>query len=243
MQPVQKVENVLSHFEKTWETLFTSPVHLDSALSKLPVRYKSILAQIFPAILLRPTSLAEELGVGVPQGEPWRVSPEKLRRWRPAAMMADRLYASMVEGFPVVTPVREDFPSGMIQELEESWGGKVTDELVSILAGDPPLSLRVSRQVGVDALLEGLTAKKKLPVSVKRSELVPFGLRLSGYAPVLQTEWYEKGAFEIQDEGSQFMALFALWPEVFGKMLTTRSGSGEAHRSACPDFARSLFKE
>src|SRR4051794_1935244 len=62
--PKAKASAVVQGFESLWEQLFTSPIHLDSALSKLPVRVKSILAQIVPRILLRPVSEAEILGVG-----------------------------------------------------------------------------------------------------------------------------------------------------------------------------------
>jgi 16S rRNA (cytosine967-C5)-methyltransferase len=61
-------------------------------------------------------------------------------------------------------------------------------------------------------------------VRAQISQLAPLGIQLSGYTPVLNTELYQKGAFEIQDEGSQFMALFALWPERYGNLLQSKPG-------------------
>src|SRR4051812_43218232 len=74
--PVEEVsparrEAVLEAFGKVWGLLFESPVHLDSALSKLQPNLKKTLAQIVPRLLLRPASEAEALGVGVAPGEPW----------------------------------------------------------------------------------------------------------------------------------------------------------------------------
>src|SRR5690242_1470983 len=41
-----KTSNIVDGFSELWTQLFTTPVHLDSALSKLSPRLKSILAQI-----------------------------------------------------------------------------------------------------------------------------------------------------------------------------------------------------
>jgi 16S rRNA (cytosine967-C5)-methyltransferase len=69
-----------------------------------------------------------------------------------------------------------------------------------------------------------LTKGSRLPVKAQLSNLSPLGVRLSGYTPVLGTDLYKKGAFEIQDEGSQLMALFALWPELYAPFLQAKPG-------------------
>ena len=210
LKPKAKAASVFNKFGEIWTNLFTSPIHLDSALSKLPSSVKTILAQIIPAILLRPASLAEALGVGMMEGEPWSLDNKSISTWRPARLMAERIYETMSQGLPETTPIQEDFPPWMVSEWKSSWGDKVVLDLLEALSSEAPLSLRASRRFGADALLKGLTEGRRLPVQAKLSDLSPFGVRLSGYAPVLGTEWYEKGAFEIQDEGSQVMALFCV---------------------------------
>ena len=39
--------------------------------------------------------------------------------------------------------------------------------------------------------------------------------RIAGKPALKKMESYLQGSFEIQDEGSQVMALFSLWPETF----------------------------
>ena len=133
-------------FKKLWELLFTTPVHLDSALSKQSKEMKSILAQIAPAILLRPVSLAESLGVGVPQGEHWNLAEQGLAHWRPAVLMAERFYDLLSGSKPTGRPTQEDFPPWMIAEWQQTWGASGVSELTATLGKEPPLSLRVSRK-------------------------------------------------------------------------------------------------
>jgi 16S rRNA C967 or C1407 C5-methylase (RsmB/RsmF family) len=213
-----KANAVMDGFSKIWKSLFTSPVHLDSALSKQPRHLKSILAQILPAILMRPASLGEVLGVGVPEGEPWCLNNEQMASWRPAFLMAERLYETMSSPVTHLQPIEEDFPPHVIQEWKSSWGPEVTKALIDALGCEAPLGLRVSRRVDIQKFLSDLK-KEKLPVRVDLSRISPLGIQLSGYAPVLGLNTYQEGGFEIQDEGSQLMALFALWPEQYGSML------------------------
>ncbi len=219
-----KVSKILDGFIELWTNLFTSPVHLDSALSKQTPRLKGILAQIVPSILLRPTAIAEALGVGIPEGEPWSLEDRQRVCWRPAQLMAERLYEGMTQKWPEFQPNITDFPSWMTDEWKKDWDGSTVDELVSVLGREAPLSLRASQRVGAEMLLEKLTAEN-LPTRIEVSHFVPWGVRLAGYAPVLNTDLYRGGAFEIQDEGSQLMALFALWPEQYGHFLKDRPGA------------------
>ncbi len=223
-QAKNKREAMVLSFEKLWSSLWASSVHLDSALSKLPPQSKSVLAQLIPSILMSPASQAEALGVGVPHGEPWSLTPESLGGWRPAPLMLERLYELMTQGTPQVDPMMEDFPPHMVDEWEATWGRETALALIDTLGRPAPLSLRVNRSFGVDAVLKGLKSDGQLPVRIEPSTFAPLGIRLSGYAPVLKSEWYQKGAFEIQDEGSQWMALFALWPERFGFLLSEHPG-------------------
>lgn len=225
-KPKAKAEAVAKAFGQLWEKLFSSPVHLDSALSKQAKNIKTILAQITPVILLRPASQAEAFGIGVPQGEPWKLEPKKIASWRPATLMAERMYEGMSSRIASAEPVEDDFPAAMISEWKAAWGETKTRELIRALASEAPLSLRASRRIGPAKLLKELKeVDAGLPVKADVSDFVPFGVRLAGYAPVLATDVYQEGLFEIQDEGSQLMALFALWPELFAAQLSSQPGS------------------
>ncbi len=216
----------LSAFEKIWRGLFESPVHLDSAISKLHRNLKGPISLTVPAILLRPSSLAEAMGVGVPSGEPWKLSDPSRAKWKPAQQVAERILADLDSARMDENrgaPSEEDFPPEMIREWKESWGEQATTHLVRELGGPAPLSLRVTRRSSPGELLKQMSSQ--LPVKARISDFSPVGLRLAGYATVMSgNEWFEKGDFEIQDEGSQIMALFALWPEIFGGLLSAVPG-------------------
>lgn len=231
--PVKR-EAVEKAFNGIWSDLFSSPVHLDSALSKQAKGMKSILARIVPTILLRPASQAEAMGIGVPAGEPWKLSPDKLKNWRPASVLAQRMYEGMIHRPVLADAVMDDYPPHMTEEWIKEWGNETAQSLVKALASEAPLSLRVSRKFKVSDVLKALKDELKLPVSVQASDLSPMGIRLGGYAPVLNNDWYDKGAFEIQDEGSQVMSYFALWPELYGSMLSKEPGPAQAPKKLPP---------
>jgi 16S rRNA C967 or C1407 C5-methylase (RsmB/RsmF family) len=215
---------VLQRFAELWKGLFESPVHLDSALSKLPRSLKTTLAQIVPQILLRPVSQAELLGIGIEADEPWKLQPKSLSQWRPAQIQAQRLYGMMSSRSLSPAPQPEDFPPAMVAEWASAWGRESMLKLVSVLGQEAPLSLRASRKLGAEGLLKGLKQGNWLPVKAEKSGVSPLGVRLAGYAPVLGSDLYKKASFEIQDEGSQVMALFALWPERFASLLQKAPG-------------------
>lgn len=212
--------------ENLWSDLFSKPTHLDSLLSKQTKSLKSLLAIIVPPILLRPASLAEAIGVGVPPNEPWTLNKSQLVSWRPAFSMMKRmeeLRAQQGDNFVVrlmeAKAILEDFPPRMIAEWRSELGEEGAAKLISILAKPAALSLRAYKKMGAAELLAKLTEGSRLPVRASLSKISPLGVKLDGYVALFGTELFQKGNFEIQDEGSQFMALFAMWPEVYGKYL------------------------
>jgi len=231
-----KLEAVAKGFDKLWTQLFSSPVHLDSLLSKQPHHLKSILAQIVPVILLRPVSQAELVGVGIAPDEPWILKPEVLKGWKPARQIASRLYETMSQGVVGAAPMLEDFPPLMTEEWTRTWGVELAKKLATLLAAEPPLGIRASKRTGAAALLKELKTKDKIPVQAEASGFAPFGVRLKGYTPVMGTSAYERGDLEIQDEGSQLMALFALWPEKFAGILRDKPGPVEPGSWKTPEL-------
>ena len=225
-----KKETVLDAFTQLWSDLFSSPVHLDSLLSKQPKNAKSSLARMVTPILLRPVSEAESFGIGVSPEEPWTLSREKLAGWRTATLLGHRIYESLTNPPQTPAPMREDFPPHMIREWEKDWGEQSCKQLISTLAREAPLSLRASRSKTAEKLLKELKSSHTIPVKIELSDVSPVGVRLGGYTQVFGLPAFEAGDFEIQDEGSQLMALFALWPEIFGGVLSSSPGNVTAHK-------------
>jgi 16S rRNA C967 or C1407 C5-methylase (RsmB/RsmF family) len=210
-------------FDQLWTKLFTSPVHLDSALSQAPPAIKSSLAPLSRLLLQRPRSLAHYLKFKLNDDEPWGLSQEHLANWPTARAMANRLLQSFErdprffdEGFPM----EDDFPPAMVEEWKRDFGKKTTDELIQVLGKPAPMSVRASRvKGGRDKILSALNDTKELEIRGKISKVSPYGFVFDDYAPILSHEHHKQGFYEIQDEGSQMMALFALWPEEFLPML------------------------
>jgi 16S rRNA C967 or C1407 C5-methylase (RsmB/RsmF family) len=215
-------------FEQIWTALFTTPVNLDSALykftSKLSPEEKSILVQVFHALLLRPVSTAEQLGIGLKPGEPWILDDRV--GWKTARQVARRL---ATEGLSRIKGPgkEEDFPPSMVEEWKQSWGDKVAAVLIDRLGLDPPLSLRVKFSASQQSIAKELRAEA--------SRISPLGVYYHQYTPVMKTEAYERGDIEIQDEGSQFLSLFTIWPEIFGKFLNPSPTLGFANPKSIPE--------
>jgi 16S rRNA (cytosine967-C5)-methyltransferase len=159
-------------------------------------------------------------------GEPWNLNSEELAEWRPAQLLAERIceYGIDQKAWELAPAIREDFPPHFISEWESSFGTEVMMQLIQELSVSAPLGLRASHRVGAKELLDRLTSQEKLGTPSQLSKLTPLGIRLDGYAPVLKTDSYQKGDFEIQDEGSQLMSVFAVWPEVYGHFLQLHPG-------------------
>lgn len=223
-KPIQRGRPMLFRdaFDQLWAMIFSSPIHLDSALSKAPPSQKSALAEMSLLLLQRPSSLAHYLRFELYEGEPWEYSQEELARWRTARAMGDRLFKNWTRdpsfaeaGFPHET----DYPPWMIAEWKKDFGDKVQRELIDTLARRAPLSLRAARKKGRDAVLSALNDSKEIAIRAKASTVSPLGFYFPEYAAVLGHSLFKEGAYEIQDEGSQMMALFALWPELFLPIL------------------------
>jgi 16S rRNA (cytosine967-C5)-methyltransferase len=226
-KPLNKKEMIMKAFDDLWVSLFSSPVHLDSLLSKQPKPMKSSLARMVSPILLRPVSEAESFGVGVQPGEPWSA---KLSAWKTASLTASRTYDSLSNPPENPAPMREDFPPYMVEALEKDHGAEIAKNLYSTLGREAPMSLRSTRKWGGERLIKELRKETDFPVKVEVSDLSPFGVRLAGYTPVFASKPYEEGAFEIQDEGSQIMSLFSLWPELYAPLLQDAPGNCKPKR-------------
>lgn len=215
----------LKVFEAAWHQLMSTPVHLDSLLSKQNPRFKSKLASVFPLILSRPVSLAQELGIGVPDGEPWSLSVEQRARWPVASQMAKALWALKTPEFIEIQKTQaleQDFPSELLSVWTKEWGAETTEHFIQSLTRVPPLTLRVNHSFTREQVIKELGQVTDNPWQV--SPYSPLGVKLPRYASVLKHPLFEKGAYEIQDEGSQWISLFTLYSNLQDIPLTSQPG-------------------
>jgi 16S rRNA (cytosine967-C5)-methyltransferase len=227
-------------FDALWRALFTTPVHLDSAIAKLPPTDRAALAFIVPKILRRPTSLARTFDVSMGEGEPWSLSQEALSDWAPARAIAQAMLAKKRRRGAHEHPFAvEDFPPCVIEEIAALGEDRSNDVLAS-LSEEPPLTLRGARRIGADALIERLRSDDER-LRVERSTISPLAVRLLEYRAVTRHPAFAEGAFEIQDEGSQMMALFVLWPDVYRSLLSDRPGAVTGVHPALPPTKHQRF--
>ncbi len=232
--PGPKPHQFETAFDSLWHTLFTTSLPLDGAVSRASPGIKSFLFEITRLILLRPRSIAHFLRFRLDDEEPWRLSGDDLAEWPTARSMAARLYPLFRKHSDFQAEGRaipEDFPPYMLSEWSRVFGRKGMLQMVDALTQLPPTSLRISRSADRQQIKDDLAEAGVIPQGTRFSRLSPRGIVINGYAPVINTEWFRKGTFEIQDEGSQVMAYFALWPEIFAPLLAGKPHSRVPERA------------
>src|SRR5690606_23848081 len=134
--------------------------------------------------------------------------------WPTAQAMAHRLFQAWSKNADFAQegrPVAPDYPDWMVAEWRNAFGAKVAKALIDTLGRRPPLSLRAARAKGRDTVLSALNDSGDLPIRAKSSAHAPLGFYFPQYVAVLGHPLFRDGSYEIQDEGSQVMSLFALW--------------------------------
>jgi 16S rRNA (cytosine967-C5)-methyltransferase len=102
--------------------------------------------------------------------------------------------------------VRGEFPEWLTPRLEALWGERMLAEL-GAMRDEAPLDLRVNTLKATrDAAIAALRADGLEP---QPTALSPISLRLTVRAPMVQMQAWRNGLVEIQDEGSQLVALLA----------------------------------
>jgi 16S rRNA C967 or C1407 C5-methylase (RsmB/RsmF family) len=227
-------QSAVDPFGKFWRDWIESRRHLDALLADLPRNKKAAWAPRIQALLRIPTSLAAEVGIGVAPGEPWNLSPPELLNWTPAAQIfraldakpeiarnlaldstvdPERIADSQITGGP------DDFPPKMIEAWERDWGGKVAERLARSLSRQPGVALRVRLKESREAIRKELEARKD-----SFSRISPVGIRFEGYKAVMAADSFARGGFEIQDEGSQLLAIALLSPSLVLPLLGKTPG-------------------
>ncbi|WP_159348866.1 RsmB/NOP family class I SAM-dependent RNA methyltransferase [Roseomonas harenae] len=123
----------------------------------------------------------------------------------------ERRFLAKLEGRPLLHPkmdeaTRLNLPEWALPGLRARFGDALP-EAAAGLEGSAPLDLRVNllrttREAAAQALAAEGIPTTPTPIS-------PWGLRIADRRPVLATQAFQDGLIEIQDEGSQLIALLA----------------------------------
>jgi 16S rRNA (cytosine967-C5)-methyltransferase len=103
-------------------------------------------------------------------------------------------------------PVRAEVPAWLYPDFAEALGGAAAAELAA-LTDEAPVDLRVNRLKGDRAAAQAALAAEG--VEAVPTPLSPIGLRLAGRPNLSALRAFREGLVELQDEGSQIVALFA----------------------------------
>jgi len=144
------------------------------------------------------------------QGEP--VSPDLFRgphsAWPPEpdeTRMMERLrevHSLFHHDMP--PEVRGEYPTWIVPRLAALFGERLPDEM-GAMRDEAPLDLRVNRLKATRE--QAIAALAAEGIAATPTPLSPLGLRLARRLPLVQVQAWRNGLIEVQDEGSQLVAL------------------------------------
>lgn len=102
--------------------------------------------------------------------------------------------------------VKGEFPEWLAPRLEAVWGETMLRE-IGAMRDEAPLDLRVNTLKATRD--EAIIALKKEGIAAEPCALSPLGLRLKSRVALVQVQAWRDGLIEVQDEGSQLVALVA----------------------------------
>lgn len=216
--------------------------HLDSLLSRIEPAKKSKVALLLGAFLRRPWTLANQLHVQLAETpeEFWSLGFIRLKKHPGIHAVLFELWEKW-ESMPREGG-RQDFPPSLIEEWERDWGPEKTDQLARLLSQDPLTTIRFHRRAFEGAQLSSQTriwlGAESLPKS-RAGNFMDSARVFRGFARVQTNELFQQGLFEIQDEGSQVMAAFALFPEQMAARLSTAPMTAKSPGTPFPADLRS----
>lgn len=218
--------------------LCESRTHFDSMLARLEPTRKSKVADLLGAFLRRPLTFAAHFKIQL-EASPedfWALNFIRLKKhpgihatlreiWEHSAELP-------AEGGEV------DFPPAWIAEWERDWGAETARGMARLLSQDPLTVIRFHRKAfdQEGKLLPELEEWLRSP-GLPKSRTGNYSARariFRGFAHVQKNDWFKKGYFEIQDEGSQLMSLYALMPDAVRPLLGESPRIGRPGGAAVP---------
>ncbi len=131
-------------------------------------------------------------------------------RYRPPSLDAgERALARALEGRPIAHAdqprhVRLDYPQWLEPRLIEAFGPRLEEEMATLMA-EAPLDLRANLLKATRE--EARAALAEAGLDAAPTPLSPWGLRLPCRVALGQVPAFQAGLVEVQDEGSQLVAL------------------------------------
>ncbi|MEZ5829669.1 MAG: RsmB/NOP family class I SAM-dependent RNA methyltransferase [Dongiaceae bacterium] len=124
---------------------------------------------------------------------------------------AERRIAKSVAGKAIETPeqpsgVRNEYPDWIAPYLERRFGARLDEEMRAAI-GTASTDLRVNTLKATRD--EAIAALQREGVAAAPTALSPVGLRVEGRPPLATMQVFKDGLIEVQDEGSQLVALLA----------------------------------
>jgi len=155
------------------------------------------------------------LAASVEELIPQEVFMPEIARFGITPEQAEKLYSHLKQKKPPVpkTPrapleqlaLQLSFPLWLVERWQKVFGSENLSELLEGLNQRPPLCVRSNPiKITREALLERF---KDSGFQVHAAEKSPFAILFSERIPVFQTDEFNDGLFEVQDEGSQLAGL------------------------------------
>jgi 16S rRNA (cytosine967-C5)-methyltransferase len=131
-------------------------------------------------------------------------------QYRPATLnLAERRLAKGLEGQPLADPdapiwVKLEFPPWCEPRLKRAFGKRLETEMRAAL-DEASTDIRINTlKTTPEAAIKAL---KYAEIEATKTALSPWGLRVEGRPPLATLDVFKNGLIEIQDEGSQLVAL------------------------------------
>lgn len=131
-------------------------------------------------------------------------------QYRPPTLdQTEKRIAKALEGQVLEDPkaplwVRYEFPEWCEERLKRAFGKTLEAEMRAALV-EATTDIRVNTLKGTRA--QAIRALREADIEAKPTPLSPWGLRVEGRAPLATLTVFKDGLIEIQDEGSQLIAL------------------------------------
>lgn len=118
--------------------------------------------------------------------------------------LAESLYGRPPQHVDMPEPVRLEYPAWMGASLKAIFGDRLVEELQA-LSQTAPVDIRVNTARATREAVQKALADER--IEAEPTPLSPIGLRLAGRPRLGGSQAFKQGWFEVQDEGSQLIAL------------------------------------
>ncbi len=201
--------------------------HFDALLSQVHPLQRAKVAIYLGAFLRRPLTLANHFKISLAENpeEFWQLSFIKLKKNPGIHALLNKIWES---GGDYPNQGSEiDFPTTRVNEWKEDWGEEITQKMCVFLSQDPLTTIRLHRRAREDEEKLKMTFAEAADFPKFRLGNYSILARVfKGFAQVQKIDLFQEGWYEIQDEGSQVMSIYALESEQMKSSLSALPSVG-----------------